>query len=163
MSALGRALLIAGLAGAVLTGCRTSEFGTLCNAVSAQPGVHRQYIPMLGIARIGVRMAHPAGVFDFKLAVFENGGMHRSPAVDRALSSIDQRGWTPVVKVRSADGTRTRIWLRESPRGMEMLLFAHETGESVVLQLEMDAETLFARLAADPAGAGRRTLAGLGD
>lgn len=142
--------LLALALGAALSGCRTSEFGSLVRAVEAQPGVRKQWIPMLGMARTGVRVIRPSGIYDFRLAVFEHSNLGSATGIDRAISSITARGWSPVVRVTGADGARTTIWARESPRGMHMLVFSRESTESVVVQIEMDAEQFFREFAREP-------------
>ena len=150
MARLVRITLIGLLLGAALSGCQTSEFGTLVRAVEAQPGVRKQWIPMLGAARTGVRMIQPSGIYDFRLAIFEHSGLGSASNIDRAISSITARGWSPVVRVSGANGERTTIWARESPRGMHMLVLTRESTESVVVQVEMDAEQFFREFAVKP-------------
>lgn len=156
MLRLWRTFLIALLGAAVLSGCRSSEFGSLVRAVESQPGVRRQYIPMLGLARTGVRMMHPSGVYDFRIALFEHSDAMPSGEVDQTLSRISARGWQPLVRVQERDGGRTTIWARESPRGMHMLVFTRDRGESVIVQLEMDAEQFFRDFASEPRELGAR-------
>lgn len=149
MARLVRFSLLALAVVAGLSGCRSSGFGSLVSAVEAQPGVRKQWIPMLGLARSGVRMIQPSGIYDFRIAIFEHSTLGASN-LDRAISSITRRGWSPVVRVAGVDGERTTIWARESPRGVHMLLFARESTETVVVQIELDAERFFRDFALGP-------------
>ena len=142
------------LLAAALTGCRSSEFSTLVRAVEAEPGTRRQYIPMLSLARTGVRTIHPHGVRDFQLAVFETEGVANSARLDAAIREAGT-GWTPMVRVVRADGQRTSVWARPSNEAMEMLVLAHEPGESVIVRVEMDAERFFATLNDSPGNLAR--------
>ncbi len=143
------AILLATLAAAALGGCRSSEFSTLVRAVESEPGVRRQYIPMLGLARAGVRTLNPKGIRDLQLAVFETGPTEDSARLDRAIESVG-RGWTPMVRVSSADGERTTVWTRASGDAMEMLVLSHDAGESVIVRLAMDPERFFSTLSDSP-------------
>ncbi|HUP65991.1 MAG TPA: hypothetical protein VM557_12015 [Thermoanaerobaculia bacterium] len=146
-------ILLAFTLAIILTGCRTSEFGTLVRAVESEAGVRRQSIPFLGLARTGVRMIHPKGVRDFRLAVFETGNVEVSERVDRAIASIAGRGWSPLVRVTGRNGERTAIWMRSSLQGegIEMIVFSHDASESVIIQLEMDPEAVMRGLIEEPA------------
>lgn len=137
------------LLAAALTGCRSSEFSKLVRAVDDEPGTRRQYIPMLSLARTGVRSIHPHGVRDFQLAVFQTEGVAASARLDAAMREAGA-GWTPMVRVARADGERTSVWARPSNGAMEMLVLAHEPGESVIVRLEMDPDQFFATMSDAP-------------
>ncbi len=140
--------------GGALTAC-SSDFSRLVREIDAQPGVKRQYIPMLGLARTGVRMIHPHGVHDFRLAVFEHdGGSIDTSGIDAVLERMPEHGWSPLVRVTAADGERTAIFARERGSVMQMLVVAHEPGESVVVTVAMDPELFFEQLAESPADIG---------
>ncbi len=145
MGTIGIALLLA----ATVTGCRSSEFSTLVSAVGSEPGARRQHIPMLGLARIATRAVHPEGVRDLQLAVFETDSAAASERLDRAIESVGQ-GWMPMIRVSSANGERSTVWVRPAGDGMEMLVLAHEPGESVIVRLEMDPERFFATMSDSP-------------
>lgn len=148
------ALAVTLLLAAALAGCRSSEFSTLVRAVESEPGTKRQYIPMLSLARTGVRAIHPNGVRDFQVAVFETAGLGGSARIDAAIRSVGE-GWTPIVRVSGANGERTTVWSRPSAEGMEMLVLAHEPGESVIVRLVMDPERFFAAMSDSPADLAR--------
>ncbi|HEY0593984.1 MAG TPA: hypothetical protein VGF40_19590 [Thermoanaerobaculia bacterium] len=138
------------LAAAALAGCASSEFSTLVRAAASEPGVRRQRVPMLGLARTTVRVMHPQGVRDFQMAVFETDGSAASERLDLAIAEVG-RGWTPMIRVASADGERSTVWARTSGSGMEMLVLARDGEESVIVRFEMDADRFFATLAGSPA------------
>jgi hypothetical protein len=144
-----KALAIGLVLATSFTACRSSEFSTLVRAVGAEPGTRRQYVPMLGLARTGVRTMHPSGVRDFQLAVFETESTQASARLDAALASVGG-GWVPMIRVASTAGERTTVWSRPAGDGMEMLILAHEPGESVIVRVEMDAARFFAALADSP-------------
>lgn len=136
-----------------LSGCRSgSDWGELVRAVERQPGMERQYIPMLGLARTAVRTTNPSGIRDLRLAVFNNRGglLAADAALENAMISVSQRGWSPMIRISESSGARTTIWARPKADGVEMLLLVREADEAVVIQLEMDPERFFDSLE-DPA------------
>src|SRR5208283_4487290 len=48
------------------------EFDHLVNAIESHYGVHRVHIPLMGVADLALKIAHPAGAHGFQLAVFED-------------------------------------------------------------------------------------------
>lgn len=137
------------------TGCANgSEFRSLCRAVGSEPGVKRQWIPFMGLARTGVRMIKPSGVHDLRLAVYEhpNGLRGSNPRLDAEIGRITEEGWTPMVRVTEAGGGRTTVWIRPQGDLMDMLVLAHDSEESVVVHMKVDSERLMADLAENPRG-----------
>lgn len=153
----GRMLAVGLLAVTAATGCGSSEFSSLVRAVAAEPGARRQYVPMLGLARTGVRMIRPHGVRDFQLAVFKTDSVAASGRLDRAIADVGQ-GWTPMIRVAGARGERSTVWARASDDGMEMLVLAHDQRESVIVRFAMDADRFFATLSDSPAQLARTNI-----
>ena len=121
-----------------------ADFDALVRTVESTHGIHRIWTPGISLVRLGVRIAHPEGVHDFQLAVFEGNG---DLDVDRIVRS---NPGTPMVRVHERSGETTVIWAR--PRGdlMEMLLVTHEPNDNtVVLRAVINGEVL-AREVADP-------------
>ena len=157
-----RSILAAAILLIAATGCSNgSEFRTLCNAVGSEPGVKRQWVPFMGLARTGVRMIKPSGVHDLRLAVYEhpNGLNGPNPRLDAAIGRITEEGWAPMVRVTEAGGSRTTVWIRPEGELMGMLVLAHDSEESVVVHMRVDSERLMADLAEDPIGVANRRSA----
>ena len=126
-----------------------ADFDSLVRAVESTRGIHRIWTPGISLVRFGVRIAHPEGVHDFQLAVFEGNG---ELDLDRIMQS---NPGTPMVRVHERrSGETTVIWGRARGDLMEMLLVTHEPNDNtVVLRAVVDAEML-ARQVADPRHAG---------
>jgi hypothetical protein len=145
-----------------VTGCSNgSEFRTLCSAVGSEPGVKRQRVPFMGLARTGVRMIKPSGVHDLRLAVYEHPDGLNGPnrRLDAAIGRITDEGWAPMVRVTEAGGSRTTVWIRPEGDLMDMLVLAHDSEESVVMHMRVDSERLLADLAENPIGVAKRRSA----
>jgi len=131
-----------------------ADFDSLVRAMHAQRGLHRVWTPGIGLARLMVRVIHPAGVHDVQLALFEGDARFNSRDFERILRASDGK---PMVQVHSnRTGEVAVIWARPAgPDLMEMLLVAHDPNDNtVVLRTVIDGETL-AREIADPRHASR--------
>ena len=123
-----------------------ADFDALVRVVESSRGMHRIWTPGISLARLGVRIIHPAGVHDFQLAMFDGRANVDFEAVLRSTPAM------PMVRAHdSRSGETAVIWARPS-RGdlMEMLLLAHDPNDqTVVVRALIDGETL-ARVIADP-------------
>jgi hypothetical protein len=123
-----------------------ADFDGLVRAVSAR-GLHRVWVPGLGLARFAVWMIHPAGVSDFQLATFKGDAHFNSADVAGLLRANAEAGFRPVVQQRSkGDNETTLIWAR--PAGgdqVDFMLLKQEGGaDTVVMRAVVDA-AVFAR------------------
>jgi hypothetical protein len=132
-----------------------ADFSAIANAMSSQRGVKRTWIPFLGVARTFVRVAKPEGIRDFQLAVF-SGGERIDP---RQLQTILGRkvgpGFTPLVQVRSRkSGEWSFIYARPYDGGnrVELLVLAHDSSETVLVRVDIDAEMVARHLNSEPRG-----------
>jgi hypothetical protein len=116
-----------------------ADFDALMRVVSSTRGMHHIWTPGISLARLGVRLVHPAGVHDFQLAIFEGSANIDFEAVLRSTPG------TPMVRTHdNRSGETAVIWARPL-RGdlMEMLLLAHDPDDqTVVLRAVIDGETL---------------------
>lgn len=154
-----RTILVASALLILSSGCSNGgEFRTLCSAVGSEPGVRRQPVPFLGLARTGVRVIKPSGVHDLRLAIYEhpNGLQGGNPRLDAAIAEITAAGWLPMVRVTEAGGSRTTVWVRPGEQLIDMLVLAHDSDESVVVHLKVDSEKLLADLAESPLQVAKR-------
>lgn len=123
-----------------------ADFDSLVRAVESSRGMHRIWTPGISLVRFGVRIAHPEGVHDFQLAVFEGNG---DVDFERILRSTPAM---PVIRTRdNRTGETAVIWARPL-RGdlFEMLLVSHDPNDdTVVLRAVVDGEKL-AQQIADP-------------
>lgn len=128
-----------------------ADFDGLVSAVSRR-GLHRVWVPGLGIARLAVWIAHPAGVYDFQLATFEGSARIGNDDLAALLRANAEGGYRPVVQVHSnRNGEATLIWARPAPHDcIDVMLVTHEPGsDTVVLRAVVNGE-VFARQVNDP-------------
>jgi len=149
------ALLLAGC-GAAFAG---SEFDQIVKAVESHYGVKRTHIPFMGVANLVVKMAHPAGTSEFKLAVFED--LDSSPRygdqadLDEFINHAAASGELhPLIRVRSQrDRESTYIFAGEFGKSTRVLIATFERDEATVIEVKANIEALL-RAIQDPEHAG---------
>ena len=149
---MSKRIVLGALLVAVIAWPVRADFNSLVRAVSRQRGIHRVWIPGLGLARMAVWMIHPSGVYDFQLATFEGEARFDDVTFERLLRENSDAGFTPLVRAFSRrSGEMTMIWARPG-RGdrIELMLLTHDPKEeTVVLRAVIDADAL-ARQVNDP-------------
>ena len=128
-----------------------ADFDALVRVVQSTRGMHHIWTPGISLARLGVRIVHPAGVHDFQLAMFEGSADIDFEAVLRSTPAM------PMVRAHDKrSGETAVIWTRPLHGDLvEMLLLAHDPNDqTVVLRAVIDGEML-ARTISDPRHASR--------
>lgn len=100
------------------------------------------YVPFMGVVRFATWIAHPKGVHDFQLTMWEESAAAIDGAdLEKTLLRGLAPGFQPLVRVR-AKGEWTFIYAR--PRGdrFEMMLLTHDSSDTVLIRADVDAEEL---------------------
>jgi hypothetical protein len=118
-----------------------ADFGSIEQALTSRLG-KPTYIPLLGIVRLATWVAHPEGVHDFQLAVYEGPRRAVDAAeIERIVAREIPRGFSPIVRTRARNGEWTLIYAR--PRGdrVEMFIVAHDhgDGDTTLIRVDVDA------------------------
>src|SRR3954453_7491333 len=121
-----------------------ADFNEIVRAVESRYNVHRTWIPMFGLVRFALWVAHPGGVSDVQLATFE--GAHLDDV--QGLADIVRRNageaMQPLVQTRSnRNGETTLIYAR--PLGgdrVALLIFAHDSEDTTVLRVVVSMDKL---------------------
>src|ERR1700729_1105025 len=88
--------------GAVLVA--ESEFDHVVKAIEVHYHTKRTHIPFLGVANVFVKVAHPAGASEFKLAIFEDMksiGEDDERELDEFMHGFSSSRLRPLVRVHS--------------------------------------------------------------
>jgi hypothetical protein len=120
------------------------EFDRVVSAVEKYYGVKRTHIPLMGVAHLFVKVAHPAGASGVKIAVFEDLPPIEDPSdLNRFMDDVC-RGRHPMVVTRSRrDGESTYILTGEVGKSTEILVVTFERHEATVIEATVNMETLF--------------------
>ena len=115
-------------------------FRSFAADVEMMDGLDRVWIPFFGIGRALVRVTHPDGIHDIKLAVFEDRGGADPIDLERLIDRhLDPESWSPLVHARSQDED-THVLVQERGGNMGVFIAARDGDEVVVLEIELDAE-----------------------
>jgi len=122
------------------------DFETVVGAIEGHLGVHRTHIPMMGFAKLFVRVSAPSGAHGFELATFED--LSYSPerlrdfraAVSNALGS----SWRSMVQVHAQGrGEYTGIFVRGQGGHLRMMIATIEAHEATVVEIQLSPARLF--------------------
>ena len=133
-------------------------FDRLVRSIEFHYSAKRTHIPFMGLANMVVKVAHPGGAKDFKLALFEHLDAQDDPAgVDRILRELAAKGFRPTICQQSRrSGESTLIFTGEVGKDTRMLIATFGRNEATVIQVTVDPETLMKTL--EQPGMARRTF-----
>src|SRR4030095_1781894 len=110
-------------------------------------GAQRTKIPLLGVANFFVKIIRPAGVKNFKLAIFED--FNRSPFAsanrfDSDIQKLMPKDWKPFMRVSSRGGNREQLVMsvKHSGHDLELMMVVLEPSEAVVMQVKLNPEAV---------------------
>ncbi len=125
---------------------RDHEFGLLVHHLESYYHAKHEHGFVLGFASLAVKMVHPYGVKNFKLALFENQDFSASRN-DLGFAQVVRaglgQGWQLLVQVYSRrNGERTYVFARGLGKDFKLLIATVERNEAVVMQVKLDPERL---------------------
>ena len=131
--------------GAVLVA--ESEFDHVVKAIEVHYHTKRTHIPFIGLASLVVKVAHPAGTSEFKLAVFEDlksidEGDEQD--LDRFMHDFSSNRLRPLVRVHSRrDGESIYIYAdNDDARATRMLIATFQRDQATVVEVKVDMNAL---------------------
>jgi hypothetical protein len=143
MSARFLAVFLAA-SGVVLIG--DSEFDHVVRAIEVHYQTKRTHIPFLGVANIFVKVAHPAGASEFKLAIFEDLksiGSRDEQELDQFMRELSSGRLHSLVRVHSRrDGESVYIYAADEGRSTRMLIATFQRDQATVIQVKVDMNAL---------------------
>ncbi len=125
--------------------CADHEFDRVVSAVEKHYGVKRTLIPLMGVANLFVKVAHPAGTSGFRLAVFEDlpsPSFEDQAELDRFMDGVRGRLHPLVVTRSRRDGEASYIFAGEVGKSTELLIASFERHEATVIEVTVNMETL---------------------
>jgi hypothetical protein len=130
---------------------RADDFDTVVRNVRAACGGKKVRIPFLGLASFAAKFVRPAGVKNFKLAVFEDLSMKGDvPGLGAAVGQSLGPGWKPLLRVRSGHGSeQTHVYVRHAGDDLKLMIVTLDGDQATVIRAKVSPEGL-ARFARDP-------------
>lgn len=133
------------LAAATTAAAGDREFDYLVSAIESHYGIKQAHIPLMGVANLALKMAHPAGTHGFQLAVFENlqscDRCFDIAEVDEFISKASDGVLHPLVRTHSR-GEATYILTGEVGKTTKMLIATFEHSEATIVEVTVDLKTL---------------------
>jgi len=118
-----------------------SEFDWLVREFSRESGAKRVHVPFLGLANFVVKVGHPAGTSDMKLAIFERGDLE-APRFTSLTDSAVGGSWKPMIRVRSKDGESTNIYARTDGKHLNLLITTLDDDDATLIQVRIEPQAL---------------------
>jgi hypothetical protein len=130
------------LAAAVAAVAGDAEFDHVVKAIESHYGTKRMHVPFLGLASFAVKVAHPAGASEFKLAIFEN--LDADPfELNHFMNDLASPTLHPLVRVRSRqDQQASYIYAGEIGKSTRMLIATFQRNEATLIEVKVDMDTL---------------------
>ncbi len=123
-----------------------ATFGSVVARLERSLGIHQQCVPMMGLASFLVRVARPAGVSEFRLAIFDSVSTRHDGAAQAFRREVEQatRGeWSPLIRVTDRrSGELTSIAAQQVGKRMKLLVAVVDEDNAVVMEVKVDADTL---------------------
>ena len=120
------------------------EFDAIVRRIEAH--YHQRPVHFTGLAGFLANRAHPEGVKNIKLAVFEDlDPSHHPPDADfdAFLQQVVGPEFRPFVRVWSRrDGEQTFVYARESANDWEMLVVTLERDEACVIKMKLNPDAV---------------------
>ena len=117
------------------------EFDSMVREFSRQSGVRPVHIPLFGVVRFAVAIAHPAGTSDLKLAVFEHPNM-RAGEFARATDFMIGNSWKQIVRVQSRNGEFSNIYLQPAGKHLRLLIATLDNDDATFVEVRIKPEAL---------------------
>ena len=121
------------------------EFDRVVSAVEHHYHVKRTHIPLMGLANLVVKVAHPAGTSGLRLAVFEDlpeSTFEDQAELDRFMDGVRGRLHPLVITRSRRDGEYSYIYAGEIGKSTDLLIATFERREATVIEVTVDMETL---------------------
>jgi hypothetical protein len=118
-----------------------SDFDWLVREFSRQSSAKPVHIPLFGMARFAVSIAHPAGASELHLAVFEDVDLDACRFTE-ITDSVIGGAWRPIVRVRSRNGESTNIYAQPNGKDLRVLVTVLDGGDATFVDLRIRPEAL---------------------
>lgn len=118
-----------------------SEFDWLVREVSRQSSAKPVHIPLFGLARFAVAVAHPAGTSELHLAILNDVELD-SREFSRLTDDVVGPAWRPIVRVRARNGESTNIYAQLNGKDLRLLLSVLDGSEATLVEVRIKPEAL---------------------
>ncbi|HSE97720.1 MAG TPA: VWA domain-containing protein [Blastocatellia bacterium] len=122
------------------------DFKMIVKKIESSYNARQRKIPFLGLAGFLVKIVKPAGVKEFKLAIFEEQDF--SPGTDdhnfhKTIESSFKDKWQPVVRSNMrSEGSRAFVYSQPAGKDIELLSVTFSRRQAIVVQAKVDPQAV---------------------
>jgi hypothetical protein len=139
-------LALASVLAYVAAPARDREFQAIVHHLDAHYHVRRAGLPYLGLFNLSAGLLRPAGLRGIRMALFAAPEGARRPDLSQFAEIIGGElgpDWRPLVRIQSRRSGEARfVYARDASGGMQMIVVQIKPEEAVVLQVNLDAQSL---------------------
>ena len=120
------------------------EFDDVVKAICEQFDTKPMHIPLMGLAKFVVKVAHPAGTKQLNIAIFENLDESKGSGID-LIDSVRLavgKQWQPFVQVRGEHDDNVLVYMVGKGNDARLLVVTAQRDETVVVEVRVSPETL---------------------
>ena len=143
---LGAACAVALFALALPLRAGDATFQAVVARVERNLGIRQERIPGMGLASFFVRVARPAGVSSFRMAIFGDVSSCHGEAGKAFREEVERaaRGeWSPLIRVADRrSGELTSVLGQQVGKRMKLLIAVVDDDDAVLIEMKVDADML---------------------
>lgn len=119
------------------------DFDDAVSSVEHTYHVHRQHIPLIGLASFCTHVATGGAIKGIRIAEFDDGTrLPEGADLPTLLKETLGSSWSLMVETRSRKGEQDAIYARPHGQRMTLLIASYDTGELSIVRADLDAEHL---------------------
>ena len=124
------------------------DFGHLVSSIESHYHIKQTKIPLMGLANVATKVAHPGGAHGFRLAIFENlQDCETCFDIEELDSFVAKTGLHPLVRTHS-HGEATYIMTGEIGKLTRMMVATFSGSEATIVEVTVDLKTLLKTIGA---------------
>ena len=125
---------------------KPSEYDQIVRHLKTKYRAKKVNIPFIWFARFAVSMVRPAGVKSFSITLFEDLNFS-AESIDREMQeamkkSFGEAEWSPILRVRSAQGQQVYMYMRESGKNVKLALVTIDKKDAAIIRATFSPERL---------------------
>jgi hypothetical protein len=121
------------------------EFDAITRHLKSHFNAKRRSIPLMGLAKLAVKFARPAGVKSIKVAIFEElkfSGTEDGSGMAQAMRQALSQDWQPLVRIRQRSGEQTYVYARDEGKNIKLMVVSLQPDEAFVARVKISPDAL---------------------
>lgn len=120
------------------------EYKALVNHVKTKYKAKKIGIPFMWLAKFAVGIVRPAGLKSFSISIFKD--LHFSADADaemrETMTGMFDQNWTPILRVRSKDGERVYMNMREDGKDIKIFMMVMDSENATLIRARFNPDKL---------------------